>query len=102
MSNTRSGAPSGAPARAWELYPDGHVEEAPERRERPVLHSVKFRHADDDTKVCDSELCTHEGRRIPEGAKYARVARIGVNRKAIIEVFHPACYDYEFDQGHAS
>jgi hypothetical protein len=65
---------------------------------RPVEHSVKFRHADE-RKHCASELCPH-GNVIEEGAKYARVARIGSDRKATIELFHPACYDYEFDQGH--
>lgn len=64
---------------------------------RPVEHSVKFRHADE-PKHCASEQCPHGGT-IAEGTKYARVARIGRLRKPVIELYHPACYDYEFDQG---
>jgi hypothetical protein len=81
-----------------ELYPDGHVEDVPQRVERPVLHTVKFRHADEQ-KVCDSELCPYPGNAIEEGGKYARVQRVGPRRKAITEFFHPKCYDNEFDQG---
>lgn len=100
MNTTPNGAPSGAPARAWELYPDGHVEEAPTHHDRPVLHTVKFRHADE-IKHCASERCPNQGF-IVTGAKYARVQRIGPHKRGITEFFHPKCYDYEFDQGHGA
>jgi hypothetical protein len=82
----------------WELYPDGHVEEAPVRVPHPVPHNVKFRHAEE-VKVCDSELCPHLGNVIEPGTKYARVQRIGPRRKAVTEFFHAKCYDNEFDEG---
>jgi hypothetical protein len=96
MTNTRR-ASSGAPTRAYELYPDGRVEDVPVRHERPVLHTVKFRHAEE-PKRCVSEQCPH-GQRIEAGEKYARVQRIGPRRRGITEFLHPKCYDYEFDQG---
>lgn len=85
----------------YKLYPGGEVVEVQEpiRVPGPVPHTVKFRHADTE-KTCSSELCPVEDNRIEEGDKYARVQRIGRRRKAVTELFHPKCYDDEFDQGH--
>jgi hypothetical protein len=70
-----------------------NMERAPVRA--PLPHTVKFRHADE-PKECASELCTAGP--IETGSKYARVQRIDRRRKAVTELFHPKCYDFEFEQ----
>lgn len=73
----------------------------PQRVGRPVPHTVKFRHAEDE-KECASELCPEPYRTILADSKYARVQRIAAGRRAVTECFHPKCYDYEFEQGHGA
>jgi len=81
----------------YELYPGGEVVKVqePTRVPAPVPHTVKFRHADD-AKECSSSTCPFDGNTIERGAKYARVQRVNHRRRAVTELYHPKCYDYEF------
>lgn len=81
----------------YELYPGGEVVavQEPIRVPAPVPHTVKFRHADT-PKKCGSSTCPEAERQIAAGAKYARVQRVNHKRRAVTELYHPKCYDYEF------